>query len=345
MRHDDRDGQLPDEDAGLRLTVTADCDAARLDAFLGSIFLHISRTYIARVIRGGGATINGERRKPSAPVRAGDFVALDLPPLRQCDLTPQDIPLEVLHEDEHIIVINKQKGLPAHPAASYPEGTVVNALLHRYGDSLSGIGGELRPGIVHRLDKDTSGVMIIARNNTAHQSLSAQFNARTVEKHYLALVHGKMRAPGGEIDAPIGRDPNNRKRLKVVARGGRDAITQWTLEREFTYFSAVDVHPLTGRTHQVRVHMKHIGHTLAGDQLYGGHAFRMGMRQDHPVRLAVQDALDTLQGQALHARSLAFNHPGTGERMQFTAPPAADMRQFLDFLENGGEAQPKAQEQ
>jgi 23S rRNA pseudouridine1911/1915/1917 synthase len=341
MRHEDHDGAQPfDEDPGLRLTVEAECDAPRLDSFLRSIFLHISRSYITHVIKQGGATINGERCKPSATVRTGDYVVLDLPPLRPTDLVAQDIPLDVLYEDDYIIVINKQKGVPAHPASSFPEGTVVNALMFRFGDSLSGIGGELRPGIVHRLDKDTSGVMVIARNNTAHQTLSAQFNARTVDKHYMAIVHGKMRTERGAVDGPIGRDPKNRKRMKVVPKGGKDAVSEWTCEKEYTYFSVVDVHPHTGRTHQVRVHMKHIGHTLAGDQLYGGDNFRMGMRMDHPVRLAIQSALDMLQGQALHARSLAINHPRTGERLTFTAPPAPDMRRFIDFLDSGGELIP-----
>ena len=277
----------------------------------------------------------GAQRKPAARVCAGDHVVLELPPVRPTDVLPQDIPLDVLYEDEFIIVVNKQKGLAAHPASSCPEGTLVNALLHRYGNSLSRIGGVVRPGIVHRLDKDTSGVMGIARNNTAHQALSAQFNTRTVDKRYVAIVQGRVRDSGGVIDAPIGRHPTNRKRMAVVHRGTRrDAGTQWKLIETFQFFSLIEAHPETGRTHQIRVHFKHIGHTLAGDWLYGGHKFKPNLPPDSPVRREIQDAMDKLHGQALHARLLSINHPGTGERMTFEAPLPDDMQDFLDFLKS-----------
>ena len=328
----------PDLEQGCTLSLESEVDAPRLDQFLSEVFSHISRSYIAKVIRAGGARVNGQLAKPAASVYIGDRVVLELPPLRPIDVTPQDIPLDILFEDDSVIVVNKQKGLAAHPAASCPENTLVNALLHHFGDSLSRIGGELRPGIVHRLDKDTSGVMIVARNNEAHQSLAAQFMARSVEKHYMAVVHGKMRQNAGTIDAPIGRHPKDRKRMAVVSKGGRDAISLWTLEKTYNYFSVLDVKLETGRTHQIRVHTAHIGHPVAGDKIYGGAKFKLGLKPDSPVRAAVQGALDALDGQALHARSLAFNHPRTGERMTIQAPLPGDISRFMDFLNSGGEA-------
>lgn len=277
--------------------------------------------------------LNGHEAKPSARVRKGDEITVAVPPPEPSGTQAEEIPLDVLYEDSHIIAINKAKGMSAHPSSSERGGTLVNALVHYCGDSLSGIGGVQRPGIVHRLDKDTSGVMLVAKTDAAHAGLASQFSERTMEKHYLAIVHGRPARNSGDIDAPVGRDPRNRKRMTVLPPGkGREAFTEWKVEERFESFSTIDAHPRTGRTHQVRVHFAHIGHPLAGDTLYGGRKARSKLKPDDPRRLELQRRLDSLHGQALHARSLAFTHPITGAPMLLEAPLPPDMSAFLEYI-------------
>ena len=273
-------------------------DGERLDVCTAQVC--VSRAQATRLIKEGRVTVNGQvQSKPGFELRAGNVITVDLPPVRETQLVAQDIPIEILYEDEYLAVVNKPAGLVVHPGAGNPDGTLVNALMARL-SSLSGIGGELRPGIVHRLDKDTSGLILIAKDDETHQALSAQLADRQMEKHYHAVVEGRFRELSGRIEAPIGRSAKDRKKMAIRA-DGRYALTEWkVLKPEFRHGTLLDVHILTGRTHQIRVHMASIGHPVMGDPIYG-HA-------NNAPRLM------------LHAYSLAFTHPRTQERLTMTAP-------------------------
>ena len=276
-------------------------DGQRLDVMLPLQEESLSRSQAARLIKEGCITVNGKvELKPAAKPDAGAQIMLTLPEVRETENVPQDIPLEILYQDSDIAVVVKPAGMVVHPAAGNPDGTLVNALLFHL-DNLSGIGGEMRPGIVHRLDKDTSGVMLVAKNDMAHQSLSDQLSNRTMEKHYRAVVMGKMKTESGRIEKAIDRDKNDRKKMAVDPLG-RMAITEWTVLKEYGDKSLLDVHILTGRTHQIRVHMRSLGHPVLGDPIYGYNKMPPAKRL------------------MLHAYSIAFDHPATGERMTFTAP-------------------------
>ncbi|MBE5782711.1 MAG: RluA family pseudouridine synthase [Clostridiales bacterium] len=282
---------------------TADGD--RLDVVL-SRDGELTRSRAAALIKEGCVTINGRKEeKPSAKVTPGEKILLEMPEVKPSRAEAQDIPLEILYQDQYLAVVVKPCGMVVHPAAGNDDGTLVNALLYHL-DSLSGIGGEMRPGIVHRLDKDTSGLMLVAKNDQTHAALSDQLANREMEKHYRAVVYGKMKEPTGEIEKPIGRSKNDRKKM-AVDLDGRWAKTEWRVLKEYPDRTLLDVHIITGRTHQIRVHMASLGHPVLGDVLYGH------KRMPNTSRLM------------LHAYSLAFTHPGTGERMQFTSPcPFAD---------------------
>ena len=274
-------------------------DGERLDVTL-SRDGELSRSRAAALIKDGRVTVDGRKEtKPSFKAESGAAIVLDMQDIKPAKAEAQDIPLEILYQDEHLAVVVKPCGMVVHPAAGNDDGTLVNALLYHL-DSLSGIGGEMRPGIVHRLDKDTSGLMLVAKNDAAHAALSRQLSEREMEKHYRALVYGKMKEPEGVIEKPIGRSKNDRKKM-AVDEMGRWAKTEWKVLREYPDRTLLDVHIITGRTHQIRVHMASIGHPVLGDVLYGH------KRMPDVPRLM------------LHAYSLAFTHPVTGERMQFTA--------------------------
>ena len=280
--------------------LTAVCaeDGERLDVCAARVC--VSRAQAARLIREGRVTVNGQvQEKARYELRAGDQIAVTLPPVRETRLVAQDIPIELLYEDEYLAVVNKPAGLVVHPGAGNPDGTLVNALMARL-SSLSGIGGELRPGIVHRLDKDTSGLILIAKDDETHQALSAQLANREMEKHYRAVVEGRCREDAGRVEAPIGRSARDRKKM-AIRPDGRYALTEWKVLRpDFRHGTLLDVHILTGRTHQIRVHMASIGHPVMGDPIYG-----------HP---------NNAPRLMLHAYSLCFTHPKTLERMTLTAP-------------------------
>lgn len=312
-------------------------DHPRLDLFLASHLENMSRSHIQKIIRNGTAYINGEQAAPKSKVRAGDEIVLVAPPPEPADIEPQDIPFGVLFEDDSIIVVDKPRGLTVHPTMNRTSGTLVNALMHHCGDSLSGIAGELRPGIVHRLDKDTSGVMVVAKSNEAHISLSEQIKDRKVDKLYTTVVHGIVQDMGGVIEQPIGRNPGDRKKMAVVEKGGRSAVTEFSCVERFTYFTILDIKLHTGRTHQIRVHMSHIGNPVVGDPVYGGVRFKDRYSMSMQLRQQIQNEINMFQGQALHARELAFRHPMTGEPVRFEAPLPPDMSRFIDFLKNGGE--------
>jgi len=284
--------------------VEAGAAGARLDQFLASSVPELSRARIQDLIKAGHVTLNAAAAKASARLRAGDAITLHEPPPVATEAVAEDIALDVLFEDDDLIVLNKPAGLVVHPAAGNWSGTVVNALLHHC-QELSGIGGEQRPGIVHRLDKDTSGCLVAAKSDVAHQSLARQFAGREVSKIYLAIVAGKVRYLTGTIDAPIGRHPVQRKKMTVVAEGsGRPAKTGYRVIQALPAGTLVECTLHTGRTHQIRVHLKHLGHPLLGDEVYGK---RAGFPR-----------------QMLHAWRLSFAHPRTGERLNFESPIPPD---------------------
>ena len=272
----------------------------RLDVLL-SADGELSRSRAAALIKEGCVTVDGRTEtKPSYKIEPGQTIRLDLPEPKPAKVEAQDIPLEILYQDEHLAVVVKPCGMVVHPAAGNDDGTLVNALLFHL-DSLSGIGGEMRPGIVHRLDKDTSGLMLVAKDDATHAALSQQLSDRQMEKHYRAIVYGRMKEPEGMIEKPIGRSKTDRKKM-AVDENGRWAKTEWKVLKEYPDRTLLDVHIITGRTHQIRVHMSSVGHPVLGDPLYGH------KRMPDAPRLM------------LHAYSLEFTHPTTGERMRFTAP-------------------------
>ena len=297
----------------------------RLDRALGELFSHYSRNFLANLVTNGRVRIDGTpAAKSSQRVETGQRLTIDIPEATLSTLASQDIPIAVLHEDPDVVVLDKPAGLVVHPAAGHPDQTLVNALLFHVKD-LSGIGGEIRPGIVHRLDKDTSGVMVIAKNDDAHRQLKTAWNTERVRKEYLALVYGTPSQLQGTVDAPIGRDPRDRKRMAVVA-DGRAAITDYTVAEQLRYASLVRCRLRTGRTHQIRVHMKHLGHPIAGDPLYSGPQWK-GIPDKR-----LQKLFATLGRQMLHAARITFVHPRTGETVSFEAPLPEDFSIVLAAL-------------
>ncbi len=281
-------------------TVTAQESGERIDALLARS--GFTRSAAARLIGEGRVLRNGRPVKKSDLTRAGDVFSVRTEEAPEpSSARPQDIPLDVVYEDGDVIVVNKPRGLVVHPAPGHPDGTLVNALLYHCGDSLSGVGGRLRPGIVHRLDRDTSGLIIAAKNDMAHLALSAQLSDRSLSRVYEAVVRGRFRSDEGVVDAPIGRCPADRKRMAVTERNSRPAVTRWQVLCRYRDYTHIRCVLETGRTHQIRVHMAHIGHPLLGDTVYGG-------RPDKG-----------LEGQCLHARSLKFLHPRTGEPVSLTS--------------------------
>ncbi|OUM98738.1 MAG: RNA pseudouridine synthase [Firmicutes bacterium ZCTH02-B6] len=303
------------------LIVPADADGQRLDRWLAAAGVGPSRAFVQRLIDGGLVQVEGRPAAASHKLRPGQRVTVYIPPPEPAEAQPEAIPLDVVYEDEDVIVINKRQGMVVHPAAGNRAGTLVNALL-AYCPDLSGIGGKERPGIVHRLDKDTSGLLVVAKNDRAHISLARQIQAREAVREYVAIVHGRVSSDRGRIDAPIGRHPVDRKRMAVVP-GGRSAVTDYEVLERFPGYTCVRAKLQTGRTHQIRVHMAHIGHPVVGDPVYG------------PRRCPWN-----LNGQCLHAFRLGFRHPRTGEWMSFTAPLPPHMEKVLRDL-RGGRAGPE----
>jgi 23S rRNA pseudouridine1911/1915/1917 synthase len=302
-------------------TVTAESAGQRLDRFLVSVLADHSRSQIQKLIAEGRVRVGTRDVRPNHPVHTGDRVVVDLPEPTPTSIQPEAAPLEILHEDADIVVVNKPPGMVVHPGAGHASGTLVNALLHHISD-LSGIGGELRPGIVHRLDRGTSGVMVVAKHDAAHHELSRQFHDREVEKEYIALVWGVVQA-GRRIDAAIGRDPVNRQKMSARSRRAREAVTRITRAFHLPGVTLCQVAIHTGRTHQIRVHLSAIGHPIVGDALYGG----VHRRVAGDIRAVTQ-----LQRPFLHAARLAFTHPRDGRRMEFTAPLPPDLQEVLDAL-------------
>jgi 23S rRNA pseudouridine1911/1915/1917 synthase len=304
-----------------RLTIEATLPRSRLDNYLHARFPCVSRSALQRLIREGHVTVNGARVKPMHPPRTGDDVQIIWPPPRPTEVVPREIPLVVVHEDEQLLVINKPPGLVVHPAAGNEDNTLVNALLHHCAGRLSGIGGVIRPGIVHRLDQFTSGLMVVAKDDATHVGLSYQFSRREVEKLYHAVACGAVEPLTGEINAAIARHPNHRK-VMTVTDGGRPARTSYRVLERLREATLVEAHLHTGRTHQVRVHFKFIGFPLVGDLVYG---------KKQNARLKELVAVEAPR-QMLHARMLSFDHPRTGERLSFEAPWPEDFAAVVRLL-------------
>ena len=295
----------------LKLTIDS-AMTGRIDKELAHHMADISRSQLQKWIEDGNVTVNGEKVKPKYKLVVGDRVVVQPKKPQKIDLEPENIPLDIVYEDDDVIVVNKPQGMVVHPAPGHPNHTLVNALL--YHSPLSTINGEFRPGIVHRIDKDTSGLLMIAKNDLAHRSLAAQLKAKTNEREYVALVHGVIKEERGTIDAPLGRSKKDRKKQAVV-EDGRHAVTHFKVLERFQHYTLVSCRLETGRTHQIRVHMKYIGHPLAGDPLYGPRKTLPG------------------NGQYLHARLLGFKHPRTGKQMTFTSPLPEYFQKMIDHLE------------
>lgn len=289
----------------------------RLDKFLSENIKDMTRSALTKLIDDGRVTVNSAEIAKSYRLSAGDKIRVEIDDPEPLAVAAEDIPLDILYEDGNLLVVDKPKGMVVHPAAGNPDGTLVNALLYHCGDSLSGINGVLRPGIVHRIDKNTSGLLMVAKNDFAHQNLSEQIQSHTFRREYLAIAYGNIKADSGVIDAPIGRHKTDRKKMCVTKENGREALTRYeVLERfgDFTYLRCILE---TGRTHQIRVHMASIGHPLAGDDVYG------------PKKV-----ITSLNGQCLHAYLLGFVHPRTNEYMEFTSEVPETFAKFLEKLRN-----------
>ncbi|CDD35837.1 pseudouridine synthase [Roseburia sp. CAG:309] len=290
----------------LQYEVAAGEDSMRLDQYIAGRCMDLSRSYIQKLIKENRVTINDNvQSKSKTAVQEGDIVMVSLPDPKELEIKPQDIPLDILYEDNDVLVVNKPKGMVVHPAPGHYEDTLVNAVLYHCRDNLSGINGVLRPGIVHRIDKDTTGALIVCKNDKSHQKIADQLRAHTITRSYRAIVYNNFSEEEGTIQAPIGRHPTNRKKRMVTEKNSKEAITHYKVLDHLNHkFNYIECRLETGRTHQIRVHMSHIGHPLLGDEVYG----------------PVNSKFKNLQGQTLHAATIGFIHPTTEEYMEFSAP-------------------------
>ena len=290
----------------------AEENGIRLDKYIK--IEDMPRSRIQKLIDEGNAEVNGKTAKGSQKLKVGDEIVITVPEPKELDIKAENIPLDIVYEDEHLLVINKPQGMVVHPAPGNYEGTMVNALMYHCKDSLSGINGVMRPGIVHRIDKDTSGLILVAKTNEAHLSLSRQIQEKTAHRHYICLVHGMLKSKKGIIDAPIGRHPSNRLKMAVTPNNSKEAVTHFEVLEYLNNATYVACDLETGRTHQIRVHMQYIGHPIIGDPLY------------------LSKNSFGLNGQALHAERISFDHPATGKRMEFCVPPPSYFEELLEKL-------------
>ena len=301
------------------MTLYADIPGERLDAFLARCAENMSRSAAQKLIEDGLVKRNGKPGKKNDKLNPGDAVEFSIPEPKEVDIRPTEMQLDIVYEDEDVIVINKPKGLVVHPAAGHQDDTLVNGLLHAMGDNLSGINGELRPGIVHRIDKDTSGLLAVAKNDFAHNMLSSQLKDHSMHRVYDLIVCGSLKEDSGTVNAPIGRHPSDRKKMCVIARNSKEAITHWEVVHRYRGYTHVRCKLETGRTHQIRVHMAHIGHPILGDIVYGHKKPELG-----------QDS------QCLHAGTLCFSHPRDGRPVMVFAPLPEYFQKVIDKLERMG---------
>ena len=316
--------ETQEESSTLTFRVEAADAGARLDAYLAARVEGWSRARIQRLVEDGDVLVGGRTAKPSYKLRAGDEIEVELTPTDASDFAPEEIPLAVVYEDEDLLVVNKPAGLVVHPAAGTPSGTLANALAFHF-RQLSTRAGAMRPGIVHRLDRDTSGLIVVAKNEAAHEHLADQFRAREVFKSYVALVHGRVTEESGRVERAIARDPRNRTRMAVVV-GGRPALSLYRVRRRFDRFTLLDVEIKTGRTHQIRVHLQWLKHPVVGDPVYGGG------RDNTITDPRLRARLKALNRQFLHAEQLGFRHPRTNEPLRFTAPLPDELAALLENL-------------
>lgn len=299
----------------MRLYVTEEAEGDRIDRFLADRCEDLSRSFLQKLFKSGEILVDGRPVKASYRVSEGEEAVFEMPEAVLPEITAEDIPLDILYEDEDVIVVNKPKGMVVHPAAGHYTGTLVNALMYHCREDLSGINGVLRPGIVHRIDMDTTGAIIACKNDLAHASIAAQLKEHTITRRYEAIVCGVLKDDTGTIDAPIGRSQKDRKKMAVLASGGREAVTHYRVLNRFREYTHIECRLETGRTHQIRVHMASLGHPLLGDAVYG------------PAKCPYK-----LQGQTLHAGVLGFLHPRTGAYMEFTAPLPDYFKHLLEIL-------------
>ncbi len=295
--------------------LVVDEENMRIDVFLSQKLDNISRSAAANLVTGGFVLCNGKTAPKSLKLKNGDIVFVTMPSAKEIDVVAQDIPLNVVYEDDDIIVVDKEKGMCVHPAPGNEDGTLVNAVLHLCKGRLSEINGVLRPGIVHRIDKDTSGLLVVAKSNTAHAHLAKQFEQHTITREYHAVVYGKFKTRTGFVDAPIGRHPVNRKQMAVNEKSGKNAYTSFEVLEEFNGFTLLKLWLKTGRTHQIRVHMASVGHPVAGDSIYGP-----------------KKCITRLNGQCLHAKTLGFIHPNSGEYIEFNSELPCYFTKFTNGL-------------
>lgn len=300
-------------------TVPLDAEPERIDKYISTLEEELTRSYVQKLMEQGKVLCNGKKVRSSIRVAAGDEIILYLPSPKPLEVQPENIPLDVVFEDDQLMVINKPKGMVVHPAAGNESGTLVNAVLYHAKGKLSGINGVIRPGIVHRLDKNTSGLIVVAKTNEAHLSLAEQIKEKACSRIYLCLVRGNLREESGTVDAPIGRNPSQRKKMCVTQKNSRNAVTHYQVLERFGDYTLVKCRLETGRTHQIRVHMQHIGHPVMGDEEYGGGKNPFG-----------------LHSQALHAVEIGFVHPTSGERMTFSCPLPEYFEKILERLRRRG---------
>lgn len=297
----------------LEFTAADEEAGVRIDRCLSDKYVDLSRSYLQKLLKDQGVTVNGKIVKANYKLQAGDLVQTTVPDLSEPDILPENIPLDILYEDDDVLVVNKPKGMVVHPANGHTSGTLVNAIMYHCQGNLSGINGVMRPGIVHRIDKDTTGALLVCKNDTAHRDLAQQLKDHTIKRRYRAIVSGNLKEDEGTVEGPIGRHPVDRKKMAINYKNGKDAVTHYKVLERFGNATYIECRLETGRTHQIRVHMTSLGHPLLGDEIYGS-----GKNPYH------------LQGQTLHAMVLGFVHPRTGEYMEFSAPLP---EYFLNLLE------------
>ena len=296
----------------ISVSIDSETSGERLDKLLSDLLCDYSRSFVQNLVVSGLVTCNGKAVNKSFRPKNGDVIAFSVPEPKELSLEPQDIPLDIVYEDSDLLVVNKPRGMVVHPAPGNYDSTLVNALLWHCKGNLSGINGVIRPGIVHRIDKDTSGLLLVAKNDAAHVSLSSQISAHSLDREYRAVVHGHLKEPEGTVDAPIGRSSNDRKKMCVTNQNSKNAVTHYRVIEEYKDFSFVALKLETGRTHQIRVHMAHLGHPVAGDYVYGP-----------------KNGVSFLNGQCLHAGIIGFEHPSTGERIKLEASLPDYFNDFL----------------
>lgn len=298
-----------------KMIIEVESGGKRLDVYLCEELSELTRSRIQKLIAEGSIAVNGAAAKANLKLKPGDRIEVVVPQPKEVEITPEEIPLDIVYEDDHMLVVNKPQGMVVHPAAGNFSGTLVNALMAYCGDSLSGINGEIRPGILHRIDKDTSGLLLVAKDDAAHLGLSQQIKEHSLTREYLALVHGRIKEDSGTIDAPIGRDEKNRKKMTITEKNSRNAVTHFFVEERFDKYTFVRCRLETGRTHQIRVHMSKGGHPIVGDPVYG--------RKKEEFKL---------HGQLLHAWKVGYIHPVSGEYMEFSRDLPDYFKQVIDIL-------------